>query len=249
MSSQLTETSIKSIKKDDLAKICWSYVKKMDDMSAEISALRAEIADLKNSAVSSPSVNAGSNIEERLEKVERSSYHQQQYSRRECIEIVNVPVSVPQKDLEAKVIDIFSVAGVEVYPRDFHAVHRVRGETVIAKLVNRKDASSILRKKGNLRKLSAKDSKMLGVDVKTKLFVNESLCPYYRFIFGKCNALFKGNHISSSYTMNGVIKIVTNRLLLDGSLNPVGEVTQNIGHLNDLYNLFGRDLIDSLVKK
>ena len=220
----------------------------MDDMSAEISALRAEIADLESNSVSWSFVNTDKKLEERVERIERNLSQQQQYSRRECVELVNVSESVPQKDLESKVIDIFSVAGVKVYPRDFHAVHRVRGKTVIAKLVNRKDASSILRKKGILRKLSGKDRGKLGVGVNTKIYVNESLCPYYRFIFGKCNALFKTNRISASYTMNGVIKIVTNDLLEDGSSNVVGGVTQNIGHLNDLYRLFGRDLIDSLVK-
>ena len=247
MSSQLTETSLKNIKKDDLVKICWNYVQRMDNMTAEISALRLEIADLKNSSVSSASVIA-SQFGDRVMKIERNLSQQLQYSRRECVEFVNVPESIPQKDLEAKVIDMFAVAGTKVYPRDFHAVHRIRGKTVIVKLVNRKDASFILRNKKELRNLSEKNRGKLGVGANTKIFVNESLCPYYRFLFGKCNALFKGNHISASYTMNGVIKIVTNNVLEDGTSNPVGGVTQNIGHLNDLYNLFGSELIDSLVK-
>ena len=138
---------------------------------------------------------------------------------------------------------------MKVYPRDFHAVHRIRGKTVIAKLVNRKDASSILRNKRKLRDLTEQNRKLLGVAGGTKVYINESLCPYYRFLFGKCNALFKTKLVSSSYTMNGVIKIMTNALLDDGSPNPTGGVSQNITHLNDLFNLFGKPLIDSLTKE
>ena len=245
MSSQLTESNLKSIKKDDLVKICWSYVEKLDAMTGEISALRDEISELKNNNITS-SASLSTSFENRISNLERNIASQQQYTRRECIEIVNIPESVPQNELESKVIDVFAIAGMKVYPRDFHAVHRIRGKTVIAKLVNRKDASFILRNKKKLRDLTEKNRKKLGVA--GKVYVNESLCPYYRFLFGKCNALFKKNYVRSSYMMNGVIKIVTNDLLEDGTANPTGGVTQNITHINDLYNLFGFELIDSLTK-
>ena len=92
----------------------------------------------------------------RLIEVERNIHFQSQYSRRECIEIVGIPSDVPQNDLEKKVIDVFSVAGVAVSSRDFQAVHRINNKSnvVIAKLSNRKDALAILRNKKKLRNLT-----------------------------------------------------------------------------------------------
>ena len=251
MDQQLTESGLKALKKDELVKLCWNFMQKLDLMMNEISALRAEIVDMKNCNITSTvdtQTAVNKNIGDRITNLERSMNLQNQYSRRECVEIVNIPACAP-KDLENKVINIFSAAGVKVYPRDFHAVHRIRdGKTVIAKLVNRKDAISILRNKKKVRNLTNEKKSKLGVEDDTKLYINESLCPGYRYLMGKCSALFKLKHIDGFYTNNGIVKIVTKQVEVDGTEDPVGGVTQNITHLVDLYNLFGKDLIDSLVK-
>ena len=43
-----------------------------------------------------------------------------------------------------------------------------------------------------------------------KNYVNESLCPKYRKLLGKCNVLYKNKKISRFHTMNGKIKIKIN---------------------------------------
>ena len=48
-----------------------------------------------------------------------------QYSRRENIELQNVPESVEQKDLESFVLDVFKSIDVEVSSYDLVAVHRI----------------------------------------------------------------------------------------------------------------------------
>ena len=52
-------------------------------------------------------------------------------------------------------------------------------KTAILKFVNRKDFKNILRVKKNLKHL---DPSKLPFSEGTKIFINESLCPYYRGI-------------------------------------------------------------------
>ena len=175
-------------------------------------------------------------ISNRVEKIEREGYQSQQYARRETVELVGIPEEVEPKNLEAKVVQIFNHAGVKVNPRDFHAVHRLKNkQTVIAKLVNRRDAIAILRAKKQLREVKGDEKKKLGV--KGKIYVNESLCPEYRRLFGVCNALFKKDMLSSSYTINGKILICK-----------TGEEEKHlIGHMSDLHRIFGADEIKSIM--
>ena len=171
-------------------------------------------------------------LSNRIEKLERDGYQSQQYMRRESVEFVGLPEDADQKQLEAKVVEVFNHAGVKVSTRDFHAIHRLKNKSVvIAKLVNRRDAITILRAKKKLREADDGAKKKLGI--KGKVYVNESFCPEYRRIFGICNALYKKNTLSSSYSINGKIKI-----------RRTGEEEDDvIGHMSDLYRLFGEDEI------
>ena len=172
----------------------------------------------------------------RIEKIERDGFQSQQYMRRETIEVVGIPDDIDQKLLEVKVVEIFNHAGVKVTTRDFHAIHRLKKKSVIiAKLVNRRDAIAILRAKKKLREVNDDAKKKLGV--KGKIYINESLCPEYRRLFGVCNALYKKKLLSSSYTINGKIIIC----------RAGEEEKQVIGHLSDLHRIFGKEDIDSVM--
>ena len=48
-----------------------------------------------------------------------------QYSRRENIEISDIPESIPQKDLEYHVIMVLQELGLEIYSYDLVGVHRI----------------------------------------------------------------------------------------------------------------------------
>ena len=76
-----------------------------------------------------------------------------------------------------------------------------------------------------------------------KVYINESLCGPFRYLMGKCNSLFKRKHISGFYTINGCVKIIL--LAAEGDTEGV---TAPVSHIQDLYYLFGTDLIDSLKK-
>ena len=70
---------------------------------------------------------------------------------------------------------------------DIQACHRLRNkDRAIVKFVNRKDCTNILRVKKDLKYL---DPSKLSFSEGTKIFINESLCPYYRGIWNKCKKL------------------------------------------------------------
>ena len=92
--------------------------------------------------------------------------------------------------LEETVCGVFKKIGVEIDERDVQACHRLKEEEkTTVKFVNRKNCLQILGVKKELKFL---DPTELAFPEKTKIFINKSLCPYYRGIWNKCNKT-KGN--------------------------------------------------------
>ena len=117
---------------------------------------------------------------------------------------------------------------------DFQAIHRLRNKsTVIVKLSHRQNALSILRNKKKIRELDQTEKEKLFLS--NKVYINESLCPAYRSLMGKFNALFKAKLVDSFYTINGKIKVK----IADNK-------TMQIGHITDLEVLVGKDIVDGL---
>ena len=69
---------------------------------------------------------ANSLLSKRLVDMERQCWANTQYSRRECLEVVGIPDSVQNNELEDKVLTIFKKTGSEVSPRDIEAYHRLK---------------------------------------------------------------------------------------------------------------------------
>ena len=67
-------------------------------------------------------------IEKRFVSVEKRLAQQEQYSRRECVEFVGFPKNIENKDIEEKVVEALHEVGVDVSPRDFHAVHWLKNK-------------------------------------------------------------------------------------------------------------------------
>ena len=164
MAASYNGKPLSSLKKDELLLFIAEQENRnhecLEKMSLEISSLRDEIVSLRDAS----SINQGFQV--RMIEIERRLSLQEQYSRRECIDIVNVPESVADgKQLEDTVVGIFKAAGVKVSTRNFHAIHRKKGKpTVIAKFVNRRDAIAILRAKKMLD-LSARMTKSVCISI------------------------------------------------------------------------------------
>ena len=136
--------------------------------------------------------------------------------------------------MEDKVSNIFAEIGVNVNERDIQVCHRLREkDRTIVKFVNRKDCTNILRVKKDLKHL---DPTKLAFTEGTKIFINESLCPYYRGIWNKCKKLRANQKLHQFYTINGIV-----RVKLEENGPP-----KSITHMLDLVNLFPDIEIDSL---
>ena len=84
---------------------------------------------------------ANSLLSKRLVDMEKQCWANTQYSRRECLEVVCIPESVQNNELEDKVLTIFKKIGCEVSPRDIEAFHRLKkdNDRAIIKFSGRKD--------------------------------------------------------------------------------------------------------------
>ena len=65
-------------------------------------------------------------LSKRLVHMEKQCWANAQYSRKECLEVVGIPDSVQNNELEDKVLTIFKKIGSEVSPRDIEAFYRLK---------------------------------------------------------------------------------------------------------------------------
>ena len=146
-------------------------------------------------------------LNDRVIEMERNMHRLEQYSRCECIETVGVPNSITNDLLEEHVVLIFEKLGVVMEPMNIVAYHRL-GEIgrVIVKLLNRKDAQNVLKEKDKLGSINLYDDNA-DTNNKRKIFINQSLCPYYRKLYGMVKDLNNEVLIDSFWITNGTIKI------------------------------------------
>ena len=125
--------------------------------------------------------------------LERSHFKHLQYCRHKSIEIHGIPDNVDDKNLEPKILADIGIEKIE--PWQVHACHRLKNKkNTIIRLVLRKTADSALYKLGNFKKM---DKTLVGLPVDAKLYINESLCPPYKFLYFKIWQLFKHKLIQS----------------------------------------------------
>ena len=168
--------------------------------------IRSELAVVKNVIT---------RLEERIISLEKNQAKFEQYSRRNNIELSGIPNDILENNLEKIVEDICHDSGLEIEPKDFEGCRRLpvsryrrdSDKRVIIKFVNRKHPEALLR---NKKTISSKDFSHLNVH--GKVFVSVSLCPYYRFIWGKCKDLQRRGKIYQVFCLGGTIAVkVTER--------------------------------------
>ena len=95
---------------------------------------------------------------------------------------------------------------------DIVACHRL-GQTcrVIVKLLNKKDAQNFLDEKRKLRSINLYDDNNIDTNIRRKIFVNQSLYPYYRKLYGMVKDLNNEGLIDFFWIANGAIKIMESR--------------------------------------
>ena len=199
------EESLEQLNKKSLVSIILSLQDKLDTVNDK---LVEEFKQLKDKIDADLAVTKQVNdlLVTRVTNLERQCWANAQYSRRECLEIVGIPPSVSHEDLENKVIDIFSKVGCNVANENIEACHRInqKSDRTIVKLSRRKDCLQMLSVKKDLQNL---DMDELDLPAGTKIFINQSLCPYYKVLWSKSKRLRDLEKIHSFYISNNGIKI------------------------------------------
>ena len=117
------------------------------------------------------------------------------------MEIFGVPESVTDNNPEGKVLKLLE--NINVHPGHIESCHRIKFNTepkkVIIKTSRRKDAVKIRRTKKGL------DLSWIGIN--SAVFINDSLCWYYKNSCAKCKKLWLNKFIRSFRTSNGSIRL------------------------------------------
>ena len=125
--SKYTEENLDKLLKKDLISIVLSQQTKMDAANSEtmyqIRKFNENVEKLQSELTVAKQVN--SVLSERLVSMERQCWANAQYSRRECLELVGVPCSVSDGDLERKVLKIFEKVGCPIEGNNIEACHRI----------------------------------------------------------------------------------------------------------------------------
>ena len=162
----------------------------------------------KLEAIIQVSRNVNSKLSEQLLTMDRRCYANEQYSRRECLEILGIPASVAGKYLESKVFEILEEIDIPIDPtlvEDCHCLlSKGSSKKFIVKLNRRKDIQWILSNKNKLKNLQPELAHLPG---EIEIFINESLCLYYKKLWSKCKSLWSAGHISAFWVRNGSLRI------------------------------------------
>ena len=120
--------------------------------------------------------------------------------------MAGIPRQVDDKNLETKVLSIFQKIGCTIDPTFIDDCHQLRknNDRVIVKFTRRKDCKQILKVKKDLRNLDMED---LDLPRGTKIYINQSLCSYYRILWSKVKRLQNIGSIDNFYISIGTIKI------------------------------------------
>ena len=117
------EASLMKLNKEGLVRITLDYQGKFnnvqDDFKKDISDLKRDLSGLKSDfskvqADIQVTRNVNSKLSERLVTKQRRCYANEQYSKRECLEMSRIPASVADKDLESKVLEILEETDVPI---------------------------------------------------------------------------------------------------------------------------------------
>ena len=151
-----TEGTLKGLNKPDLIKLVLQLESEMNSNIKELTAeIRDDVTQMKKVEADVVIVkNGNQKLLNQLTEAERQCSANAQYSRRECLEIVEIPTSI-LKDLEANVSKVFGKLGVHVEGKDIQACHRLKdNDRTIVKFSNRKESFQILRVKKDLKSLN-----------------------------------------------------------------------------------------------
>ena len=191
----LSEATLKKLSKDEVINLLLDYQNKFETtltrMNTDLSGLRQDLSDLKENYIKleselSVARQVNNKLKEHIVSLERQCWSNSQYSRRECLEITGIPDKTDQKDLENTALNIFRKLDVEIDSSSIEDCHWLRSKgpkNAIIKFSKQKDANRICHCKKNLKGM---DLTLTSLGISSPVFINDSLCQYYKMLWRKC---------------------------------------------------------------
>ena len=120
-------------------------------------------------------------IASRVRMLEKNVVSSMQYSRRESIEIHNIPQSVGDEKLEKTCLPVLDEIGCgKIKSYRVAACHRLKNKNkTVIRFITRKHADAALHHRGKLKLI---DTTKCGLPAKHRLYINESLCPPMQYL-------------------------------------------------------------------
>ena len=116
----LNEASLRKLGKEEIIKLTLEYQPKFESTLSSINNIKTDLSELRkyyekleSDVIISKQVNT--KLCEKMKFLERQYWENEQYSRRECLEISDVPESVTDNDLEEKVLKLLEKIDVQVH--------------------------------------------------------------------------------------------------------------------------------------
>ena len=193
MASNCTEELLKFYNKQQLIKLLLEVQQQSNEtisrLPNEMKLLKENCKKLESDILVSKTVS--SLLTEQMNHVKRQCW-------RECLEVVAIPSLVNIKDLEGNVCRDFNRIGIIVKLDDIEACHRLfHDKKRLPNFQNIKICQQVSRVKEELKNIDPIEYDFPG---HTTIFINESLCFYYKMLWNKCKKL-----IYTYFTSNGNI--------------------------------------------
>ena len=130
--------------------------------------------------------NVNSQLHNHCVYMERQCWASIHYSWRQCVEIVGIPTSVQDNELEKTFCKIVNKVGVKISDGNIESYHRVgsHGRTIV-NFSHRKECQWLMKVKKDISKLNVTDINLGN----TKVFINQNLCLYYIILWSKSKRL------------------------------------------------------------
>ena len=203
-----TEETLDKLSKKNIIDIALALQDKVGsgntEILEEIRKLNKNFEKLEAELIVSKKVNT--ELQKHIVKLEKQCWANAQYSRRECLELVGIPSNIENEHLEDKVVEVLNKVGCNIMKDNVEACHRLgkSNDRVIIKFSRRKECLQVLSVKKDLRNL---DMVSVGLPENCKVFINQSLCPYYKLLWSKSKKLHSMGKIHNFFISNGTVKI------------------------------------------
>lgn len=180
---------------------------KFDEMSKRLDELQTTNDGLKKT---------NDDLQNRVTKLEADVRNLELYSRRQNIEITNVPES-SDENIDNIVMQVLSHVDATITPSDVDVTHRIgqsseaksKPRPIIVKFKSRRARDKIYERRKSLKDLKVKDL-VGGMRGDGNVFINENLLPSTKDLLYKANLARKSKNYRYLWTSNGRVLVKKN---------------------------------------